>query len=359
MIALVASPLVIAIPIFLELGPRMTPSESMTPDGVIYVIGGCAGGGDSGRALNGVLVTDDAQTTARGWAVGPILRTPRANLAAGVLGTSIYAIGGGTSCDTERYDRATAEFYNVDFGGRWQPDTLLSSDSTSLIEASMVTLGTGSSLVAVGGLINGSVSDEVRGIFGRRRGWVSLGKLPEPRHAAAVASIGEVLYVVGGFDAYGNASDNVWIGTPNASKGVTGGYTWERMNDLAQPCAAAMMVNANGTLWLAGGIGRDRSKALADVISVDTREKPLRWIAHANLTQSRAYGAAVWHRDAIHILGGENAKRELIATVEWLSPMGTETWEPGIDLPFPRSRFAAVVSLPSRNFVSTFKWRRH
>jgi Kelch motif protein len=214
--------------------------------------------------------------------------------------------------------------------------------------------------------------------------WVSLAQSPTPRGEVSAARIGNVVYVVGGFDSTGHTTAEVqrldlvsgrWSSVapmPEAlnhmsavSYGgrlyVVGGYSqpsdtsagavrgfwrydpasgrWQTMPDAPVARAAAGAAVLGHRLYVAGG-RNDTSVALSSLAIFDFETG--RWSLGPSLVHAREHVAAVAARGAVWLLGGR-VSGVGSTDVERYRP-GATTWQEMSPLPVPRSGFQVVAA---------------
>ncbi len=126
--------------------------------------------------------------------------------------------------------------------------------------------------------------------------WDLLADAPMARIEAASAAHGGEIWLAGGLNADGSASDETWRYDPAAG-------TWEAGPSLPEPLHHAAMVSTGDALLLIGGyrgasfsIPVDRVLRLADGGDA--------WVEDAPLPEPRAAGAAAWDGQRIVYAGG-------------------------------------------------------
>jgi hypothetical protein len=126
--------------------------------------------------------------------------------------------------------------------------------------------------------------------------WDRLADAPVERIEAASAAHGGVIWLAGGLNADGSASDETWRYDPAADR-------WDAGPPLPEPMHHAAMVSTGDVLLLIGGyrgssfsVPVDRVLRLADAGDA--------WVEDVPLPEPRAAGAAAWDGERIVYAGG-------------------------------------------------------
>ena len=163
--------------------------------------------------------------------------------------------------------------------------------------------------------------------------WRSGPALPEGVQQAAIASLGDVVYVTGGFLKDSDGADNarLWILDPRR------GF-WVEGPPMPGPRAMHGMAALDGKLYVAGGEGGDAEK----VYVFDPSEQ--KWSVHdAALPEPRAGLAVVAAGGKLFAIGGRFSDGQVTGRVDILDPADT-SWQSGPALPEPRAGHAATVA---------------
>ena len=178
--------------------------------------------------------------------------------------------------------------------------------------------------------------------------WTPRAALPAPRERFAVASLGGLIYVIGGDTAKGvvgsveiyDPGDDVWrvgVAKPTAASNVAaaqlgdeiyvpGGYddaekrvlsvvevykpatdSWRTADALPAPRCAYAIASTGGRIYLFGGW--DGSRYVGDVLIYDPQGG--RWSYGTPMAQGRGFAAAVAVEGRIYLLGGYDGVNEL------------------------------------------------
>jgi len=181
-------------------------------------------------------------------------------------------------------------------------------------------------MVAAGGLYGlGRVSRAVSVYDIRQRQWYIGSPLPQGRHHAAAATLGDTVYVAGGASSVVNAAPrrDVWSYVP--------GYTWHRAPSMPEGRAGHAMVAFGSRIYVFGGVGRTN-----DTLVFDGH----RWTRAAPIPAGRNHLRAVVWGKQIWVIGGRTSR--LTARIDVYDP-SADRWTRGPDLPKPMSAMAVAV----------------
>jgi N-acetylneuraminic acid mutarotase len=158
--------------------------------------------------------------------------------------------------------------------------------------------------------------------------WETLERLPEPTRAAAAATLGRVVYVVGGTTADGDTGAlYAWDGR-----------AWRLRAALPEPRFNHSAVAVAGRLYVLGGLdeeGRETRAVYAYDPAVD------RWSRSTRLPEPmHAFGAVVF-RGEIWVIGGRRGGR--ILREVWIFDPQSGRWRRGPALPRPMELLGAAV----------------
>lgn len=181
----------------------------------------------------------------------------------------------------------------------------------------------------VGGLagLTGRTIDSVHAFDPPTNSWREGPPLPEPRHHAAAAGLGDTLYVTGGGR---RATDwtpraNVWVLRP-------GRTSFERLADMPEARIAHGMVAAGGKLYVVGGRGRTSRVLIFDAAAGT-------WTAGAPMPHPRDHAAVVAAGGRIFAIGGRDGG--LTNRVD-VYDVAADEWEEGPPLPLSNSAMAVA-----------------
>ena len=291
--------------------------------GRVIVAGGWGGDGEA-------LASAEAYDPKRGrWSLAPWLREPRAEAAAAVAtptsasswapgsGSSLAApqlvlisgvCGHGTAASSEgegegapdgeprrrsaqamaAQSLASVEFLDAS-AQTWLPGPPCRFARRAAAAASL-----GSHIFLLGGFDNsGSAMSDVEVLdlshLGRRRGaaatWAPAPRLQEARSWAAATSVLGYVYVVGG------AADGV-RDLASVERYALGAQAWERLESLTIPRRAACAVSVSGRVLVLGGVIGEDAADVAAVCHFDPRARAWEPVWHPSFVSSRRYFAA-------------------------------------------------------------------
>ncbi len=195
----------------------------------------------------------------------------------------------------------------------WQPAPTELDLPTTLVGAAAVQ--SGSHLYMIGGTTPQGITADVAatqvGEDGNLTAWQTGPALPEPRTGAAAISLSGVPYVVGGFDASGQPTDTVYVGT--VDNGVITGWALSDGEggtlDLTLPVGLgdAAGVSTPGGLYLVGGQGADGLSARVLRAPLDDAGRLQGWqeIGELPLPEPRAGATAIYNSNFLYVLGGD------------------------------------------------------
>ena len=161
----------------------------------------------------------------------------------------------------------------------------------------------------------------------RRDAWETLPQLPVATRAAAAATAGTTIYVLGGTTHSGNTRD-VWA----FERG-----RWRRATPLPAPRFNHAAVTVGGRLYVLGGFhdGRERG----DVFVYDTRAGA--WSRGPSLPRPTHGFDVVVFRGELWLLGGRRGE-QVLREVWILDPVGGR-WRRGPSMPKPMELLGAAV----------------
>lgn len=169
----------------------------------------------------------------------------------------------------------------------------------------------------------GSASDRVSVYDTIENTWDEAPRLPDPRHHPGTAALGATVYVTGGAVSARDRTeqDELWA----LPQGAT---TWEELEPMPEPRAAHRMVAHDGRLYVVGGHGPS-SRVL-------TWAPDGGWSTGAEMPGPRHHLAVVVREGSIWALGGRTEDDTLLDRVDIYDPE-TDTWREGPQLPTPIS----------------------
>jgi Kelch motif len=145
--------------------------------------------------------------------------------------------------------------------------------------------------------------------------WAAGPALPEARSGAASVVVGNTLYVIGGLGPDGQPTTTVFS-LAVANDGTLGDWTTE--DALALPAArtgSSAVAVSDGIVVMGGSDG----SAATDTVwksQQDSSGKLQAWAAQTPLAEPNVDGLAIHEGDLIYVLGGRNARGDVVATVQ-------------------------------------------
>jgi len=165
-------------------------------------------------------------------------------------------------------------------------------------------------------------------------GWQRRAPAPIALSEVAVAAAAGRLWVAGGLDQTGAATDRVLVYDPRRD-------AWADGPRLPHPVHHAAMASDGHRLWLVGGFaGSSFATPTADVLRLDVGATS--WTPEPSLSSARAAGAAAW--DGVRLVYGAGVRDGGVSDdIFVLEPAG---WRLLVELPSPREHLAATSSTP-------------
>ncbi len=256
------------------------------------------------------------------WRAGPSLYEPRAGLAAAVHDGKIYAAGGAGLVDPHD----NFEEYDPEFG-RWLDRSAL---PVGLERFAMASLG--DRIYVAGGFSAESGSEPIAEVWSFDPAvnvWQGEPAMPGPKSAFALLSVDGALYAVGGEGGVAG----MFVYNPEVLEWTTVAAP-QRVNRRG---AAAVVVGQE--IWLIGGISARTSSAAVDIYDVSTST----WREGPALPEPRAGHAAAVLDGRIHVFGGRSADMQRTVRDHFQLDPATLEWTEGPELPVARTEAAAAA----------------
>jgi N-acetylneuraminic acid mutarotase len=287
----------------------------------LYLVGGRMASGPTADVLTTVVSSDGNFSP---WTAGPALPEPRTNAALATLGGVPYIIGGLDASGAPTTTVYVGQLTNGQITG-W----VLSDGKNKTVDLTLpAPISDTTAIAASSGiyLIGGRTADGVTSSLWQAKfsdakppvlaGWKEITALPLPQSRAGASGVllGNFLYVMGGEDPTGLATNNVYRLTLVAG----------------QP---AMAANGNPAPWATPATGQN-----------------------GNLPEPRAHAASFTANGSLYMIGGTDATGAPQKTNYWTVPnattgdIGTWTHTDSTDLPAVRTS-ASLSSVGSTAFV--------
>ncbi len=252
--------------------------------------------------------------------------TPRSEIAAAPWDGRISVLAGtasGRGLAHEEYDPVTDRWTNRapvpvvrDAAGRHHPGAA----------------AIGGAIYLVGGYdFGGRILDSLSVYLPTANAWEIGPPLPTPRGALAVATVGGLLYAVGGVGPQGNTGA-LEVFDPRAGR-------WGMLRPMPTPRDHFALVAAGGRLYAVGG----RVGSMANNLAVCEEYDPTRdvWTTRRPMPTARSGIAGAALRDRVYIFGGENPSKTFDENEEY--DPAADTWTARARMPAPRHGLAAVT----------------
>ena len=174
--------------------------------------------------------------------------------------------------------------------------------------------------------------------------WAAGPTLPAPRSDAAVAAVGNTLYLLGGYGPDGKPTSTVFS-LSIANDGTIGQWKAETALTLPGPRAGASAVPVSDGLVVLGGT--DGTAATRSVWKTQANASGVlgAWTNQYPLFEANMDGYAAHVGDVIFVVGGRNDKGDVVATVQQMEVGGPKATvaDPNVIL---ASRVSAQTNLP-------------
>ncbi|MEM7132208.1 MAG: LuxR C-terminal-related transcriptional regulator [Chloroflexota bacterium] len=179
--------------------------------------------------------------------------------------------------------------------------------------------------------------------------WVNVESLPAPRQNGAAAALGNVLYFAGGSyfadenDSEPSIDDQLLRLTLDDETATPLDEGWKLYGALPTPLAGAAMVTVGETLYLIGGWDGEkmRSEIWRLVPSSMDEVLPTSWDLVNRMDVPRAFFGVILFQEKIYIVGGHDGQRELSRADIYDPAIGA--WTPLPPLVTPRGGFTLVT----------------
>ncbi|HEY7066309.1 MAG TPA: kelch repeat-containing protein [Chloroflexota bacterium] len=158
--------------------------------------------------------------------------------------------------------------------------------------------------------------------------WRTIARIPEALHHPAAATLGDTVYLVGGYDDRG-AVDSVWAYDAAADR-------WQRRAPLPTARGALTAAVLDGRLYAIGG---DRGRSVGDVAAYDPAADA--WETLPPLRHARDHLAAGVVNGRIYVAGGRNGSDFTMNVLEEYDP-ATGGWTDRPAMPTGRSGVAGA-----------------
>ncbi len=215
---------------------------------------------------------------------------------------------------------------SADEGGAWA-----GRSSMKIPRQEMGAARIGDHVYVAGGLTNAKpevVTNTVEAYSISLDQWELVAPIPVPLHHMAVAAVGGLLYVMGGFDSDGDARSETWVYDPV-------GDQWSGAAPLPASRGACWAAEYDGRIYLFGGrLGQD---TVASTFIYDPGSD--QWTLGQDMPTARNHLIAVTVGDFIYVMGG---RPPLVDVNERYDPF-LDDWATLTPMPTGRSAMAAAA----------------
>jgi N-acetylneuraminic acid mutarotase len=194
----------------------------------------------------------------------------------------------------------------------------------------------GDDIYVVGGFDgSGDASDVVELYNVKNNSWKSIASLPQALHHPAVASYDGKIYVVGGFiSREWTPTNRLFIYDPIKNQ-------WTEGNSMPTPRGALNALFVNGTLYAVGG--QDDAR----ILNINEAYDPFRdtWVSKAPMFTGRHHAASTTVDNKIYVTGGRIAGSSPLVNVNVneMYDIETDKWKQIESMPSKRSGIAAAT----------------
>ncbi len=216
---------------------------------------------------------------------------------------------------------------NLEVPGAWAVGTDMPTPRTEITSA----LLDGTVLVAGGFPISGGHTDLVETYDIAADSWSQVQPLPVELDHAGAASVGEKIYVVGGFLNFGQG---IMSSATYEYDPVDDSWTARTPMPLAR--AAAATVELDGLIYVLGGVGPQATVPLVYDPSGDS------WTQLAPMSTEREHLTAAAVGNVIYVAGGRQNVIQNVATMEAYAP-ATNSWQVLTPMPTARGGLASAA----------------
>jgi N-acetylneuraminic acid mutarotase len=281
----------------------------------------------SGIAGNPVTFTATAVAPAGSWSTRASI-TPRTFLGAGVVGGTLYAVGGSNNAGPQ----GTLEAYDPT-ANTWTPRASMPTPrermGVGVVNGILYTVGGVKSGVDIIYVPTVQAYDPAQGA------WSTKAPISSARFDVGVGVINGLLYAVGGENLDGAYSKRLEAYDPTTN-------TWTIKAPMPTGRKGHAVAVVNGMLYAIGGFHLDPVHGIGLYLSTVEAYDPATntWSTKAPMPTPRVWTSAGVVNGIIYVVGGANGPG--VATVEAYDP-ATNTWSTKTAMPSPRLGLAAGV----------------
>lgn len=189
----------------------------------------------------------------------------------------------------------------------------------------------------LGQLMNPVVSDLVEEYDPATDAWARKAPLPRPAHHVGIATIGQDLYVVGGFTS---SLLNIWKPSAQGFRYNPVTNVWSEIPPMPTARGALAAVEYGGKLYAIGGFDGTADSSAVEVFDPASNT----WSLRASLPTPRDHHTAAVSQSRIFVIGGRLSRdpSENLTTVEAYDPLINQ-WTKMAPMPTARSGIASGV----------------
>lgn len=209
------------------------------------------------------------------------------------------------------------------------------TSSTTEAVSESVTTSVVSGASSTTGAVSETVTTPVVTSLGEGADRTRAADLPLPFTEVAGALWEGRIVVVGGFTAGGDASDRTYIYDPEAD-------TWESGPNLPVALHHTAAATVGDRVYVVGGYSMDDRRLVAESAVWSLGPDDESWVAEPDLDTARGALAVVSTGDRLMAIGGVGPDAVPLTSTEVLEP-GDSSWRPEPDLAEPREHLAATA----------------
>lgn len=200
-------------------------------------------------------------------------------------------------------------------------------------------------LIAIGGVEEEEITDRVEVYDPAQNVWRAASPLPTPAANIQAATLGDKVYIPGGYGPGGTFLDILQVYDPARD-------AWTLGPSLPRPLAGYALAVHGGSLYLFGG--SDGTGYRADAYRYDPDEGL--WTSLPPMPTRRGFAGAAAVGEAIFVVGGYDGERELNVCERFDPQAGT--WSPCAPMRVPRAG-AGVAALGESLYVIGGGWQSY
>jgi N-acetylneuraminic acid mutarotase len=185
--------------------------------------------------------------------------------------------------------------------------------------------GTGN-VYSVGGFNGSSDVTDAYVYSGSTQAWSAIAPLPQPLEALGGAFLNGKMYVVGGWDTNGDATNGLYAYDPSSQ-------TWTQQANLPEGVSGPAVATLNGQLYVVGGCTTGACSPTSDA-TYRYNPNSNSWAQLANYPTATAFAGCAGAAGGIVCAGGDDADSGATLTSTYIYNPSTNTWTQGADMPY-------------------------